>query len=204
MIGKALFVPFIVISFLTGCAYQFGSGERHLPGDYAEVAIPVFKNSTSQVGVETYFTNFLIREFNRSKIAHVVSRDTAPIVIEGNVTSIEYRHGGTTLGNCDPTDPLTGAKCRETNKISIPMNTVLTTEYRVGVTADLKVIRTSDRKVLWTGSVSNERNYTAPQVGTAGINSVNALYNHSARMELIETLAQDMMAEVHDRMTENF
>jgi hypothetical protein len=194
MIQMARILATFSLCILAGCAYQFGPGERHIPGDYTEIAIPVFKNSTQAVGIEGYFTNALVREFSRSKIAKVVSKNEAPVVIEGVIERVEYKHGGRIDGNDEDAD----------NKISIPDNTVLTTDYRVYVDADIKVIRTSDRKILWNGKIKNERNYTAPQVGLAGINSVNPLYNHSARMDVIQALAQDMMAEGYDRITENF
>lgn len=193
MIHVARLFTTISLCILAGCAYQFGSGERRLPGNYTEVAIPVFKNATHQVGIENFFTNALVREFNRSKIARIVSKNEAPVIIEGTIENVEFRHGG----QIDAND-------RTGNKINIPSNTVLTTDYRVFVTTNLSVIRTSDRKILWTGKVINERSYTAPQVGIAGLNSVNPLYNHSARMEIFRELAQDMMVEGYDRMTENF
>lgn len=192
ILNIVLFSGFVMgVLNLNGCAYQFGSGHRSLPGFHEEVAIPVFKNSTQQVGVESAFTNSLTREFSRSKVARVVGRNEAPVVIEGNIKSIIFRHGG----KIDASDDA---------QVKIPDNTVLTSEYRVMVEANVSLVRQSDRKTLWTGDVRSERAYTAPQLGLPGMNSANALYNHSARMEVIQVLAQEMMNEIHDRMTENF
>lgn len=176
-----------------GCAYRFGYVQRDLPGGYKQVAIPVFKNVTNEVGVETFFTNELARQFNRSQVAQVTDKAHAPVTIEGSVKNISYRQTSTVDGN----------KGSE-NKINIPANSVLAVEYRVIVSADVILRRNSDQKILWEGNFSNESVYAAPQVGLAIVNSVNPLYNQSARTELFETMARDMMAEAHDRMTENF
>ncbi|OFZ18238.1 MAG: hypothetical protein A2Z20_12015 [Bdellovibrionales bacterium RBG_16_40_8] len=184
------FIGFMVIS---GCAYRFGYVQRDLPEGYKQIAIPVFKNMTQEVSIERFFTNELIHQFGRSQVANVVSVADAPATIEGRITDIKYVPGGQVNGN----------KSSE-NKIGIPRNSVLTVEYRVLVNADIVLRRNSDQKVLWQGSFSNESVYAAPQVGLNVVNSVNALYNNSARINLIEHMAHDMMAEAHDRMTENF
>lgn len=186
------FLLFVVLTS-TGCAYRFGYVQRDLPGGYKQVAIPVFKNATQEVGLETFFTNALIRQFNRSQVAKVADKQQSPVTIHGQVKKITYRQTSTVDGN----------KADE-NKINIPKNTVLAVEYRVLVDAEVILQRNSDNKILWQGTFNNESVYAAPQVGMAIANSVNPLYNHSARMELFETAARDMMAEAHDRMTENF
>lgn len=179
--------------FITSCAYHFGYEQRDLPGGYKQVAIPVFKNATQQVGIEAYFTNELIRQFNRSQVAEVVNPTTAPVTIEGKIISIKYVHGG----QLDSEE-------RDKNGIGLPSGSVLTVEYRVLVDSEVLLRRSSDQKVIWSGRFSNEKVYTAPQVRLPVINSANALYNNSARMEVFELMAKDMMAEAHDRMTENF
>ena len=80
---------FIILAlslFWAACAYRFGYGDRSLPGGHQKVAIPVFENQTSLVGAETYFTNAIIREFVRSKVAEVTSKDQSQAVIEGIIT----------------------------------------------------------------------------------------------------------------------
>lgn len=176
----------------TGCAYRFGYVQRDLPGGYKQVTIPVFKNATQEVGIETYFTNELVRQFNRSRVAQVVDKSQSPVTIDGQIKSIIYRQTSTVDGN------------KRDENIHIPSDTVLAVEYRVLVNAGVSLRRNSDNKILWEGSFASESVYTAPQVGMAIANSVNPLYNHSARTELFETMARDMMAEAHDRMTENF
>lgn len=189
----ARFLLVTSVFFGAGCAYRFGYEQRTLPGGYKQVAIPVFKNATYEVGTETFFTNELAKAFNRSQVAVVTGKSQAPVTIEGQIKEIVYK----------PTSAVDGNKNDE-NKIDIPKNTVLTVEYRVVVNAEVLLRRNSDKKILWQGTFSNESVYAAPQVGLKVVNSVNPLYNHSARMELFEAMARDMMVEAHDRMTENF
>lgn len=185
-----LFAP-----FFGGCAYKWGFRERNLPGGYTEVAVPVFKNKTDLIGVEAKFTNSLIHELSRSKVAQVVDKKNAPVYIDGQITTISFEGGGLLDGNKAEENPA-GSK--------LPNNTVLTTEYRALVSAQIRLIRVADQRVLWVGDFKNERLYIAPQVKLDGANTVNSLYNHSARIEVVELLAEDMMNEAHDRMIENF
>ena len=183
---------FLLSTFTMACGYRFGYEFRSLPGGYDKVAIPVFQNTTQEVGVEAYFTNALVREFNRSQVARVAPEGVAPAYIEGVITGVSYQQGGVIDAN------------RGDNILSLPSNTVLTTEYRVIVNSMVRLVRASDKKVIWQGNFTSERVYPAPQLGLAGINSANALYNHNVRHETLQRVALDMMSEAHDRMTEKF
>jgi hypothetical protein len=166
-----------------------GYAGRSLPGGYKELTIPVFKNKTMELGIEPYFTNELIRQFERSKIARLSVGTSAPVVVEGSIEKVDYEAAGTAVEGDLP---------------YLPSNTALTTVYRIRVVVELRVYRVSDRSLLWQGRVRDERVYSAPQVALDTVNSVNPLYNHSARHQNIAHLAKNMMEEAHDRMTEDF
>lgn len=178
----ALFTAFVT----GGCAYHLGSADRSLPGGYRQVSIPVFRNLSQEVGIEVSFTNALITEFERSRSGKVVEPAQSEVQIEGEITSLQY--------------------LSDTNKSggTLPTGAVLTTEYQIQAKVKVTVRRVSDRSILWEGSFSRDRTYVAPQVTQAGLNTVNPLYNLSARRQNIEIMASDMMSEAHDRMTENF
>lgn len=184
---KKLLLPLLLL-MTTNCAYHFSRFEQ-LPGGYDQISVPIFINRTYETGIETYFTDALITEIERSKIAKVTPKSHAQVTLEGIISNIKYDHitiegRGTAL--------------------DIPTGSVLTTQYRITITAQLILKRNSDHKILWEGQLQKEKNYLAPQVGLPTINSVNPLYNHSARQENIRLIAKDMMIEVLDRMTENF
>lgn len=62
----------------------------------------------------------------------------------------------------------------------------------------------SDQSVIWTGSFDGSRTYSAASVSLAGIHSVNPLYNLSAKRQNIMLIANDLMAEAHDRIRRTF
>jgi hypothetical protein len=80
----------------------------------------------------------------------------------------------------------------------------MASEYRILLVVTVKVVRQADGTELWKGTFNGERTYAAPQVTLAGINSVDPLYNLSARRQNIDVIASDLMLEAHDRITENF
>lgn len=182
---------FTLIFVNTACAYRLGLSERTLPGGYAHVAIPVFKNTTQETGIEMPFTNALIRRFARSQVARVSDKESAPLLLEGTITKVVTQEGPML------TNSVGGLR-------TLPDEAVITTEYLLRINANLILRRKSDDKIVWQGNFSNQKVYPAPRIGTPVINSANATYNQSARMEYISRLAEEMMAEAHDRMTENF
>jgi hypothetical protein len=176
---------FILLSF-TGCAYHFGPLRQSLPGDYKEVAIPVFDNRSQMVGIEVPFTNELIQQFQKSKVAEVVSRSDASVVLEGEIESVQFEPLGFVEGS------------------GLPGNTVLTTQYRILVLIRLGLRKTADNQLLWSQVFKGERVYSAPQIKKEGFNSANPLYNHSAKHINIQAMAKTIMADAHDRIVERF
>lgn len=175
--------------FGTGCAYRAGYGARQFPGGYNTVAVPVFKNSTTETGVEVFFTNAFIRELERVRVGRITNRNDAQVVVEGSIDSIRY---------------VVNNQIQGSDANQLPNNTILNTEYRIFAQIGMRLRRVADQKIIWEGTFENERIYSAPRVGAAGVNSVNANYNLSARYQNLQVMAADLMAEAHDRITENF
>jgi hypothetical protein len=186
-----------------GCAYHFGYTERSLPGGFKQVAIPVFQNISIQVGAEKYFTEALIREFDRSQVAEVTSMAEAPVTIEGHIKKITYV-ADSLVQAVGPGNTTTQAPTNSVLAGELPSNTALATEYRVIISAYIEIRQNSDHKIIWKGNFDDERTYVAPQLVFPVINSADALYNQGYRLEVIQNLAADMMHAAHDRMTENF
>ncbi|MEQ1876874.1 MAG: LPS assembly lipoprotein LptE [Bdellovibrionia bacterium] len=164
--------------------------DRSLPGGYTKVSVPVFKNGTAETGIESYFTGAMIEELERHGLADVTNEDDSQVVVRGTIQSIRYERGAYQSG-----DLLTSA--------GVP-DAVLAKEYYINVNAEVKLIRRSDQKVLWSSTFDGRRLYQAPQITTKGLNSANSLYNHSARLQNIATMAKEMMEQAHNHMTENF
>jgi hypothetical protein len=174
-----------------GCAYHVGSGSRSIPGGYKQISIPLFKNYSQETGIEVSYTNALSQEFQRSRVARIVDNSLSEVAVVGQIDSVQYVPGSKRVA--DATTPP-----------YLPDGTVLTTEYTITVAATVKLVRQADGTELWSGKFSLSRSYTAPQVTLAGENSANPLYNLSARRQNIDIMANDMMIEAHDRITENF
>lgn len=190
-ITKALRITLVLSLFLTGCAYRLGAASRSIPGGYKQISVPVFKNKTQETGIEVAFTNVLIQEFQRSRIARVVDNSLSEVAVVGTIDTVQYLPGAKRTAG-DSSTPY------------LPNGTVIASEYRILLNVTVKVVRQADGTELWSGTFSGERTYQAPQVTLAGVNSVNPLYNLSARRQNIDIMASDIMAEAHDRITENF
>lgn len=176
---------------LQGCAYRFGALSKGLPGGYTKVSVPVFKNNTVETGAETFFTRSMIEEIERGKKAEVIPGDQAEVVLEGTLTNVQTIHGAQVTNTTPGFDRL-------------PERAVLTKEFRVLVYVDVLLRRKADDKILWRSNFIGEQRYAAPQVTETSLNTVNPLYNYTARYQTLRLIAVDMMQEAHDRLIENF
>jgi hypothetical protein len=186
----SLLTALLLCFVLTSCAgYRMGDSDRQIPGGYRTVAIPVFTNKSMEAGIESYFTNALVREFERGRVGRVTSKNEAQTTLEGSIDSVNY---------------VVTTQVSKQYAGFLGENMILNTEYRILLQATLRLRRNSDQKVLWEGSFNGERSYLAPQIGQEGINSADAVYNQSARYQNIEAMASYLMNEAHNRITENF
>jgi hypothetical protein len=184
----------LVCAFLSSCAYRYGSPERRIPGGYHLIAVPVFKNKTQEVSIESFFTHSMIMEIEKSSLAQVTSKEESQAILLGEISNVEYVEGT----EITPT----------TQGYHLPQNTVLAKEYRIKISAQIKLVRSSDMAVLWEGAVAGEKRYPAPVITKTTLNAAqptaNPLYNQSARILNIQQVSQDMMTEAYERLTENF
>ncbi len=171
---------------LASCAYRLGSPDRGLPGGYRQVYIPMFKNMSQEPGIEVAFTNALIQEFESAKIARVTDAAQAEVIVEATIEKAQTSPSGDFIDESLPTGVLTADS------------------YAIAVEVGITLKRSSDRSVLWKSSFVGNKSFSASKVTVAGVNSVNPLYNLSAKRQNIDQLAATMMSEAHDRMTENF
>jgi hypothetical protein len=77
---------------LTGCGYRpVGSG-IHDPGkERPAIAIPLFGNRSTEVGLESEFANAFVETFSQCGALRVTPRpEEADLLLEGKVTSLEF------------------------------------------------------------------------------------------------------------------
>ena len=191
-IGNKLFAAAtgaLLLLSLSSCGYSMANRNRQFVGGYKLVTVPIFKNRSHDPKIEIYFTNAFKEELFRAKVAEVTAEKVAPVTLKGVINSVRYI----------PTSQVNNATIAQ-----LPDKAVLTSSYTVRVHVTLKVERNADKKVIWRHDFNGVRGYTAPRLGTEEINSVNALYNHSARLQTIQLMAKSMMKEAYNQMTENF
>lgn len=194
-LSRRLFVGAMLLSLgvlaLNSCAYKLSSSVDTLPGGAQVLYAPLFKNISTEPGLEVYFTNSIKREILNSRAVKMVdSEELADAVLIGTVQNVEIV---SEEGAIEAKDTL-----------YLPKNTIMSTTTKITVTVELKLKRKNSSEILWSSHFKQSRNYTPPQVTLPVINSANNLYNLSARRQTLETLSEEMMQLAFDRLVDNF
>lgn len=129
-IGQGI-VAMVLFMALAACGYHFTGAGLTAPGGVSTIAITVLENRTSESGIERVFTNDLAYEFTRSKVLHVVEKDTADAVLSGIIKSM----GVETISHTAGYD---------------------SGERRVTITLNL-TLKSRDGKVLWSDTALSDR-----------------------------------------------
>lgn len=185
------FILLITTSVISSCAYNLSTKLDALPGGVKHIQIPLFKNTTTEPGVEVFFTNSLKLEALRSNVARVENEEAnAEAILQGTIASI------TVIAD----DSILEAE----NDTYLPKRSVLVQQYKVSVSVDLSLKKKGSNAVLWSGNFQQTKNFTAAQITLPVINSSNPLYNQSAKRQTLDALSKEMMQAGFDRMIENF
>ena len=187
MILTASVIQFI----LFGCAYKLSSNHSILPGNVKIIQIPLFKNDSPELGVESSFTNALKTEALKSKFVELKNdEEGVEAILQGRIISVDIIADESVI--------------EAKNTKYLPAETVIATQYKVSVGVVLTLTRKGSSEILWSGSFKEQSNYSAPQITLPVINTANSLYNHSAKRQTLNTLSRDMMQAAFDRMLEDF
>ncbi len=85
----ALVGPLVLLAVLAGaCGYSL---RGNLPAHIKTVAVPVFKNRTSEPGVENFLTGAVVEAFSTNGRLKVVGPDQADSVLEGEVVGYQVQ-----------------------------------------------------------------------------------------------------------------
>jgi hypothetical protein len=85
-----ILVALMVVSF-TGCGYRPVGSVSTPVGERTSIAIPLFGNRSTEVGLEAVFANAFVETFSQSSAVRVMPRpEEADLVLEGRVASLEY------------------------------------------------------------------------------------------------------------------
>lgn len=86
---KALAI--VMLLSLAGCGYRPVGSAMALSGTRPSLAIPLFENRSTEVGLEALFANAFTETFSQSGAVRVTPRpEDADLVLEGKVASLEH------------------------------------------------------------------------------------------------------------------
>jgi hypothetical protein len=82
----------LVFLILAGCGYRpVGKGELPAGSERPSLAIPLFDNSSTEIGLESLFANTFIETFRGSQALRLVARpEKADLVLNGQISSVAY------------------------------------------------------------------------------------------------------------------
>ena len=124
-------LPVAVAGLLAGCAsYRLGSS---VPPEMRTVAVPEFENASGQPEAEVAATRAVLQEFRRDGTMKIADREDAALEVVGRVT-----------------------ECKVTPLRYDRDQPYLALEYRLKLTADVKVIDATGKVVANLGKVSGE------------------------------------------------
>jgi outer membrane lipopolysaccharide assembly protein LptE/RlpB len=110
-----------------GCGYHFSQRTDAIPVELKTVAIPLWKNDTAEPGIETIFTNAMVKQFANQGWLDPVSVSKADTVLEGKIETVDVQ-------------PVSFSS------VAIEL------EDRVSVVVSVTLRRRSDQSVLWSSS----------------------------------------------------
>ena len=181
----------VILLLTSSCAYKLSDKVDSLPGNVKSIQIPLFKNDSSEVGVETFFTNALKSEALRAKFMSLKNDEgDAEAVLQGRLIKVDVVAAESVI--------------EAKNTLYLPTETVIATQYNVTVGVELILKKKGSTDILWRGKFAQTRNYSAPQITLPTINTANSLYNQSAKRQTLDALSKEMMQAAFDRMVENF
>lgn len=194
----------LVFLCLCQCGYNWGQGDRTLPGGHKTVYVEMFDNNSAEVGAESSFTQALTQALERSGFAIVSTKDSAELVLKGTIIDVMSIDSLPANPNFYQNSYTTDAAGNVTSSSAQRYRAHYFTVYNVRVSANLQAIRTRDKQMIWQTSLTSEKSYRGSVLKKQGIRSSNVLYNQSQRKQTMDLIAKDMMQEAFDRLTENF
>jgi hypothetical protein len=83
-------LAFLILLGLAGCGYRPLGTEPRFTAVRPSLAIPLFTNNSTEVGLEAIMANALVQTFGENKLVRLAPRpEEADLVLEGKVQSVE-------------------------------------------------------------------------------------------------------------------
>lgn len=179
---KEILITVAMLFFLVSCGgYHFsGEGEGPEPG-LKYIAIPVFKNNTSEPNAGAIFAGALRQEFMRKGNMKVVPVDEAQAVFKATITSIAIQ-------------PVAH------HPVPVVSNR-LTVADRLYVTLNIQCEDKKSHKVIWQDPAFSY--FKVYQVNNNPLQP-NPITGFEDREAALQFLAREMSARIHDRFLSSF
>lgn len=131
--GRILSLFLIIV--LTGCGYRPMGMEHSLTETTPSLAIPLFANRSTEIGMESIMANAMIQAFSQTKAVRLTTKpQDAELVLEGKVASVENS--------------------------SVAFNDILRSSVRrVTIKVDFSLKRQSSGKTLWKDTATIQEDY---------------------------------------------
>lgn len=177
----------ICLFALTGCGYTLQGTRNPLAQVGIEkIYVKTFKNSTFRPGIEQMFTTAMIREFEKSQVFHLVTREEhADAILSGEIVRVDGLVSATKNVNVGERGDLQAG-----------------TEYRAEANC---LVQLHDRrgKLIFSQSVSSSKVY--PGLAITGSRAATVpLVNESEQRLALQYLSTQLMSNVYQRMIDIF
>ena len=161
----------LLLTVFAGCGYHIAGQGGGMPGNVATMSIPFFRNQVQKPDVETFITTALIDEFVRSNVVRVVD-ENGEAVLKGVVTGYVL------------------------TPVSFNRNDVIQ-EYRLTITLEVELVRSSDGKVLWEDKhITDYEDFK--------VSSVDVSATKTSELDALKKMAKDTARLIKERILEDF
>jgi len=183
----------LLLTVINACSYGFTSLKNPWEKDRVKtVTVPMFRNKTMEGNAETYFTNslrlYLVARSGKLKLV----TGKADAYIDGELTNVIVSPASVQFGTAD-TEAAGG----------LPKDRLLAISYTITATVTLKLIRTKDKKQLWSNTFSQSTNM-ASGTYTDQRSSSDVFIKESNKRQALAYLSDSMMTLAVDALLEGF
>lgn len=161
---KKLFVLVAGLMLLAGCA----TVKPSLDPEIKKIAIPVVTNGTSQYGIDTEMTDFIVKQFLIDGRLQVVAKEQADALLEGTIRQYQLQ------------------------PMAYDVNNVIIS-YRVKIILDVKFTNLKTKKVMWE---QKEIGGIGGGATTFMVQGANIETEVVARQRVYRTLAEGIVNKV--------
>ena len=108
----------VIQFFLSSCAYKLSTKLEKLPGDVKSIQVPLFINSSTEPGIEVFFTNSLKNETLKSRVVKLVNDESeSDGILQGRIADVDVLASDSIIDAKREARSFTGAETLGKHKI---------------------------------------------------------------------------------------